>query len=436
MPEKKNYSEPIIENSKINFEKTDVMKVITSVKQELNSLQLNVDKDSKWRWWNATNLEQAKLHLDDFYSIDEKNNVTYHIDKVASYLSIIYDRINNTAMLKKYSEQKKEKIFDGTILAIQIALQSINPKYDVGTINWVLNDETIAAIKNFQTDKALRWKDWKPWRETIWKILEALNDDLNQKEKENESMKNDVRLIVDESVKRDLFPWTFNDKIKNSIVDYILDWNINSWKDNTIEIWIRNLSSTEKNREIKYLVDNTDKPLKENIEKIKEIAQNKLDSHSNYWEQLNDPAWSFCWIKLESNKPYDVSSFYQFETGRRHTKNNAFQNCQLTRWLWKIWVDKTLIVDKNGNNVNRWSYHTETWYSQRKLPWGWLEKWKWLKWRHVADDWTVRDWDWYIVVAAHKDFAPQDSIVMTTLWPGKVYDTWCAYWRFDIYVDW
>ena len=41
MPEKKNYSEPIIENSKINFEKTDVMKVITSVKQELNSLQLN-----------------------------------------------------------------------------------------------------------------------------------------------------------------------------------------------------------------------------------------------------------------------------------------------------------------------------------------------------------------------------------------------------------
>jgi len=76
--------------------------------------------------------------------------------------------------------------------------------------------------------------------------------------------------------------------------------------------------------------------------------------------------------------------------------------------------------------------HLETWYSTneaagkataREIPG-----------KHVADDGTIRDENGYICVAS-SDLAFY-SIVMTSVGPGKVYDTGCSSGTVDVYTNW
>lgn len=82
--------------------------------------------------------------------------------------------------------------------------------------------------------------------------------------------------------------------------------------------------------------------------------------------------------------------------------------------------------------VKHFNGHRETWYSQKVLPGGGLK----IPGRHVADDGTVRDGEGYIVVASDLSYLSRGSVVLTSLGPGKVYDTGCAYGTIDIYVNW
>lgn len=76
--------------------------------------------------------------------------------------------------------------------------------------------------------------------------------------------------------------------------------------------------------------------------------------------------------------------------------------------------------------------HKECYYTQTLLP----GKGLYLPGRHVAEDGTIRDGDGYICVAANLKFLPRYTKVMTSLGPGKVYDTGCVYGTVDIYTDW
>ena len=76
--------------------------------------------------------------------------------------------------------------------------------------------------------------------------------------------------------------------------------------------------------------------------------------------------------------------------------------------------------------------HRETWYSTneaagkataREIPG-----------KHVADDGTIRDENGYICVASSD--LPFYSIVMTSVGPGKVYDTGCSSGTIDVYTNW
>ena len=82
--------------------------------------------------------------------------------------------------------------------------------------------------------------------------------------------------------------------------------------------------------------------------------------------------------------------------------------------------------------VVKFNGHKECYYTQTLLP----GKTLYLPGRHVAEDGTIRDGDGYICVAADLKFFPRYSKVMTSLGPGKVYDTGCAYGTVDIYTDW
>ena len=82
--------------------------------------------------------------------------------------------------------------------------------------------------------------------------------------------------------------------------------------------------------------------------------------------------------------------------------------------------------------VKYYNGHRETWYSQKVLPGNGLK----ISGRHVADDGTIRDGDGYIVVASDLSYLSRGSVILTSLGPGKVYDTGCAYGTIDIYVNW
>lgn len=76
--------------------------------------------------------------------------------------------------------------------------------------------------------------------------------------------------------------------------------------------------------------------------------------------------------------------------------------------------------------------HKETYYSENVLPGPGLA----IPDRHHGDDGTIRDADGYIGVAADYSFLPYGSIIVTSLGPGKVYDTGCAWGTVDIYTCW
>lgn len=95
-------------------------------------------------------------------------------------------------------------------------------------------------------------------------------------------------------------------------------------------------------------------------------------------------------------------------------------------------VCKTPLTKKAG--VKWYNGHKETFYSQKVLPGRGLTALN-NNGRHVADDGTIRDQDGYIAVACN--YLPQGSRIMTSLGPGKVYDTGTMTGEWiDIYVNW
>lgn len=171
------------------------------------------------------------------------------------------------------------------------------------------------------------------------------------------------------------------------------------------------------------------------LKKIVSTGTKARESAKSNWE-------SFWWLRLSYNWRYEVPWVNQKENlgnrdkdkkRKKYTKppfnDVPFADCRLNKHIWKVVY---------GTNKNQW-VHIETYYSQRKRKWWALE----IPWRHVADDGTIRDKDWYIVIASPKvpteqtDPYPKGTKVMTTLWPWKVYDKWEMKWDwFDIFVDW
>ena len=272
MPESKDYSysQAIVENNKKNFEQQEVDTLKTSVLAELNSLEGAIWKKPEWRGWDKTKLDEAKKYLgNDFYKIDTKNNkVTFNLNNVLSYLNVISSRLSKKGI--RYNEQKDEKIFGGTVLAIQIALEALasdpkNPKiYDVGSIDGKLSPETEAAIRKFQGDKSLKWVDWKPWYQTVKAVVSAL-ESLKRNKKQYTEVRNTVRDAIWTNVL-----WILNPNLTaDQITDYLLKWKL--WKPETPE---------EKKLEeiINRLSDSIKSPLvngkfKEMIKEIKETGK-------------------------------------------------------------------------------------------------------------------------------------------------------------------
>ena len=88
-------------------------------------------------------------------------------------------------------------------------------------------------------------------------------------------------------------------------------------------------------------------------------------------------------------------------------------------------------LTRSNGSIDVFGHH-ETWYSTSEgcgqttaVP---------IPGKHVADDGTIRDEDGYICVASSD--LKMYSIVMTSVGPGKVYDTGCSHGTIDVYTNW
>jgi hypothetical protein len=88
-------------------------------------------------------------------------------------------------------------------------------------------------------------------------------------------------------------------------------------------------------------------------------------------------------------------------------------------------------LTKENGSIDVFGHH-ETWYSTNEAS-GKVTAWE-IPEKHIADDGTIRDEDGYICVASsdHK----KHEIVMTSVGPGKVYDTGCSHGTIDVYTNW
>lgn len=169
--------------------------------------------------------------------------------------------------------------------------------------------------------------------------------------------------------------------------------------------------------------------LENKLEKIRKGVTKSLKGLKDWVVQWFESV--FWWITLKKHENYEVPWISNKAKNIKHPDfpNVKFGNCRLTKWLWTVVYSDSIVSPVNW--PQRREAHKETFYSQKKLPGGWLK----IPWRHVAADGTVRDWDGYICVAAN--YIPKWSKIMTTLWPWKVYDTWWMKWkRIDIYTNW
>jgi len=168
-------------------------------------------------------------------------------------------------------------------------------------------------------------------------------------------------------------------------------------------------------------------------ESTEELAEKKFPPIDLFW-----------WVKLSRTATYNVPLPQGTEklrrTGRACATNPTYENA--------------LVMTQDGRSKHE--THRETYYTSKSFPVKNIE-WRirsilnsdrarlWLdkipadqKVRSEGVDWTIRDMNWYIVVAADLSRFPRWTLIMTTLWPGRVYDVWGKVngSHIDVFTNW
>lgn len=264
----------------------DIEEAIKIFSSDLTDLKSNI-----LGWDKSIDLKNY-TSINNFYTL-EWDKIIFWVNNVRNFLSTVYQRLS-WMKVQKFWEVSKENNFTWTILAIQIALKAIDSKKYNIKINWKYKDSkddpTRNAIKQFQIDKKLQWKDGKPGKETIWTLVKELDIFLKNKKlerEENKKLKKDVADIIEESVNFNPYSWLYSREEKEAIVNYILSWKLNSGENSMLEVQINALSNKMMNWKLKYLIQHSSEPLKNNIQNIKAIEEEKRNNFKQDLEDLN-----------------------------------------------------------------------------------------------------------------------------------------------------
>lgn len=140
----------------------------------------------------------------------------------------------------------------------------------------------------------------------------------------------------------------------------------------------------------------TERPAKMVFSSERKVAERVAVTTEETTGEIN--ADGYGWVQLQYSAPYNIME-------RHLTKSNGSIRC---------------------------FGHKETWYSTNEAA-GKATAWE-IPGKHVAEDGTIRDEDGFICVASsdHR----KHTIVMTSVGPGKVYDTGCSHGTIDVYTTW
>ena len=364
------YNEYVENNAESTKEEIDA--AINVAKSDLGNLE------SQILWWKKVDFKIPDS-IDHFYRI-ENWKVIFQLDQVKNYLSNVHKRLS-WMKNQKFWEISKEKNFTWTILAIQIALKAmetdpIKPKkYNIWKIKWEYNEITKSAINQFQTDSKLQWKDGKPWKETIWKMVKELDNLINNKrleKSEREVLKTDVTNIIEESIAFNPYSWIYSKEQKEIIINYILNWKLNSGENSMLEVQINTLSNKMTNWKLKYLIQHSSEPLKNNIQNIKTIEE---EQRSNFIQDLEDLS------STPTDKRETIKKWWD------KISEDMFQ--QLLIMEWGQWY-KAQIHRKFKENFPTWPYGMV--YKHIDQQWNLLKNIVPFKnWERVTKEWALKN---------------------------------------------
>lgn len=235
------------------------------------------------------------------------------------------------------------------------------------------------------------------WEDEFKKELDSLGKSVKPEKQGNientgDYIKNYVQNIIEECVAFDPLSLPLNlSYIKESIVNYIVDWKLNSNENGELEAQIKKLSENLMNWKLKYLIDNSYKPLINIIQDIKKeeerIRQNLLNSmptdkketikkwwdkisenmfqqllimeggqwykavvHGEFWEKF--PTWPYWMVYKHIDKNWNLlKDIAPFKNWERVTKEWALKNA-------KAYYDKRAqewkkLLDKNWYEYNQ-----------------------------------------------------------------------------------
>lgn len=354
---------------------SEIDSAINYAQSDLNNLQAEILS------WTKVDFKTPDS-INHFYRI-EWNKVIFQLDQVKSYLNDVYQRLSQMKT-QKFWEVSKEKNFAWTILAIQIALRAMssdskNPKQYNVEINWKYNDATKEAIKQFQSDQQID-NDWKPWKGTIEKVLKAIDTLLNNKknaEVELQTLSKDIENIIEESVRFNPYSWLHTNSSKKLMTQYIMEWNLGTAKNSSLEFQISNLSNNQLNRKLKYLISHPKEPIKDNVQEIKKIEQQKNGKFN-----IIDNIW--------------LPDKYTFWHNITETQKNTITNV-LSGWNSPVTAKMVADSCKSAKNVpveyllgfmqNDSRVWTMWQWAKTHNPWN-----VWNTWTAKKDRWTWEKW--------------------------------------------
>ena len=397
---------------------SEIDAAINHAKLDLNDLQ------SEILWWKKVDFKTPDS-INHFYELDKKNEkVIFKLDQVKNYLSDIYKRLS-WMKVQKFSEISKENNFTWTILAIQIALKAMktdpkNPKiYNIWQINWKYDDTTKKVIQQFQTDCKLTWQDGKPWKETIWRMVKELDNLINNKrleKSEQEVLKTDVTNIIEESIAFNPYSWIYSKEQKEIIVNYILNWKLNSGENSMLEVQINALSNNMMNWKLKYLIQHSSEPLKNNIQNIKAIEEEKRNNFKQDLEDLNSTPsdkretikkW---WDKISEDMFQQLlimewGQWYKAQIHREFKENfPTWPYGMVYKHIDQQWnLLKNIVPFKNWERVSKeWALNNaRAYYNKRAQEWKSLLDEKWYKYTQSQLDSLVSA-SWWTENATNK----------------------------------
>lgn len=365
-------------------------KELETFKSEIDDLQTKILSGTKVDF-------KTPDSINHFYRLDG-DKIIFQIDQVRSYLSDVLKRLQ-WMKVQKFWEVSKEKNFTWTILAIQIALKAMsvdpkNPKeYNIWEINWEYNDITKEAIKKFQLDQKIG-NDWKPWKLTIEKLIAAIDNLTNNKkieQKEYESLKKDVSNIVEESIVFSSTQWVFLNQSKEALTIYIMEWKLNTWKSELYESMLNNLANNPFNWKLKYLLQNSDKSLKDNVQRIK-FQENRQR------------------MALQRNLNINQNSKETIQESPTSISEDIFQELLAMEW-WQWYVAQ--VHKKFWENFATWPYgmvykHIDSQGNLLKKPIPFKE------WERMTKQWALDNAKAYYNKKARE-------------WAKNLKDAWCNY---------